>query len=93
MDIFRKPEDVMPIVEEAIKVGTKVVWMQEGIINEEAATRARDAGLTVVMDKCMRKEHMRSSAGIPRLMVAENFPSQTTSKPKRQGCHVKSHFA
>jgi predicted CoA-binding protein len=59
VDIFRKPEDVMPIVEEAIKIGAKVVWMQEGIINEEAATRARDAGLTVVMDKCMRKEHIR----------------------------------
>ena len=59
VDIFRKPEDVMPIVEEAIKIGAKVVWMQEGIMKEEAATRARDAGLTVVMDKCMRKEHIR----------------------------------
>ena len=59
VDIFRKSEHVLPIVEEAIKVGAKAVWMQEGVINEEAAAKARDAGLLVVMDKCMRKEHLR----------------------------------
>lgn len=59
VDIFRKSEEVMPIVEEAIKIGAKVVWMQEGVINEEAAAKARDAGLLVVMDKCMLKEHQR----------------------------------
>ena len=58
VDIFRRPEDVMPIVDEAIKIGAKVVWMQEGIINEEAAAKARNAGLLVVMDKCMRKQHI-----------------------------------
>jgi uncharacterized protein len=58
VDIFRRSEDVPPIVEEAIKIGAKAVWMQEGIINEESAKRARDAGLLVVMDKCMRKEHI-----------------------------------
>jgi predicted CoA-binding protein len=58
VDIFRKSEAVMPIVEEAIKIGAKVVWMQEGVINEEAAAKARDAGLLVVMDKCMRKQHI-----------------------------------
>ncbi len=47
------------LLKEAIKAGAKAVWMQEGIINEEAARRAREAGLLVVMDKCMRKEHMR----------------------------------
>ena len=57
VDIFRRPEDVPPIVEEAIKVGAKAVWMQEGVINEEAAARAESAGLQVVMDKCMKKEH------------------------------------
>ena len=56
VDIFRKPEQVMPIVDQAIKIGAKAVWMQEGIVNEEAAARARDAGLLVVMDKCMRKQ-------------------------------------
>jgi predicted CoA-binding protein len=59
VDIFRRPEDVIPIVEEAIAVGAKAVWMQEGIINEEAAARARKAGLTVVMDHCMKKELLR----------------------------------
>jgi predicted CoA-binding protein len=59
VDIFRKSEEVMPIVDEAIKIGAKVVWMQGGVINEEAAAKARDAGLLLVMDKCMRKEHLR----------------------------------
>jgi len=58
VDIFRKSEAVMPIVEEAVKIGAKVVWMQEGVINEEAAAKARNAGLLVVMDKCMRKQHI-----------------------------------
>jgi len=59
VDIFRRPEDVPPIVQEAIAIGAKAVWMQEGIINEEAAARARKAGLTVVMDHCMKKELLR----------------------------------
>jgi hypothetical protein len=59
VDIFRRSEDVLPIVKEAIRVGAKAVWMQEGVINEEAATQAREAGLMVVMDKCMLKEHLR----------------------------------
>lgn len=59
VDIFRRAEEVTPIVEEAIKIGANAVWMQEGIINEEAASKARDAGLLVVMDKCMLKEHRR----------------------------------
>jgi len=59
VDIFRRSEEVPPIVEEAMRIGAKAVWMQEGVINEEAAARAREAGLMVVMDKCMRKEHQK----------------------------------
>lgn len=59
VDIFRRSEDVMPIVEEAIERGARVIWMQEGIRNEEAAKMAEDAGLEVVMDRCMLKEYRR----------------------------------
>ena len=59
VDIFRKSESVEPIVEEAIKIGAKTIWMQEGVINENAATKARLAGLTVVMNMCMMKAHKK----------------------------------
>jgi predicted CoA-binding protein len=59
VDIFRRASDVPPIVEQAIKIGAKAVWMQEGVVNNVAAARAREAGLTVVMDRCMRKEHVQ----------------------------------
>lgn len=60
VDIFRRPEDVPPIVDQAIKIGARVIWMQEGIVNEKAAKIAKEAGLEVVMDKCMRKEHIKN---------------------------------
>lgn len=59
VQVFRKPEDVPPVVDDAIKAGAKVIWMQEGIVNEEAAQKVRDAGLQVVMDACMRASHKR----------------------------------
>jgi uncharacterized protein len=59
VDIFRKSEDVPPIVKDAIKCGAKAVWMQEGVSNPEAAKEALNAGLKVVMNKCMLKEHSR----------------------------------
>jgi len=59
VDIFRKSEDVPPVVEEAIRRRARVIWMQEGIVNVEAAAKAERAGLKVVMDRCMKKEHQR----------------------------------
>lgn len=59
VDIFRKPEDVPAIVDQAIAKKAKVIWMQEGIANNSAADKARAAGLQVVMSKCMLKEHAR----------------------------------
>ena len=59
VDIFRRSEFVGPIVESAIRVGANAVWMQEGVVDEEAAQKARGAGLAVVMDRCILKEHMR----------------------------------
>ncbi|MDP3183158.1 MAG: CoA-binding protein [Desulfobaccales bacterium] len=57
VDIFRQPEAIEAIVSEALEVGAKVIWMQLGLINEEAARRARAAGLKVVMDRCLKIEH------------------------------------
>lgn len=59
VQVFRKPEDVPPVVDEAIKIGAKIIWMQEGISHEESAQKARDAGLQVVMNACMRAAHRR----------------------------------
>ncbi len=57
VDIFRKPEAVPPIVDEAIEAGAKIIWMQSGICHNASANKARAAGLKVVMNKCMKVEH------------------------------------
>ncbi len=75
VDIFRRSEDVPPIVEDAITIGAKVVWMQLGVINEEAAEMARQAGLEVVMDRCVKIEHGRLFGGINFLGVNRNLIS------------------
>ena len=59
MDIFRRSEFVPEIVEAAIRKGAKAIWMQEGVVHEEAARRAKEAGLEVVMDRCILKDHRR----------------------------------
>ncbi|MEO8458213.1 MAG: CoA-binding protein [Chloroflexota bacterium] len=59
VNIFRRPENVPAVVEDAIAAGAKVIWMQQGIRHEAAAEKARGAGLEVVMDRCIRTEHQR----------------------------------
>ena len=67
VDIFREPSAVPGIVDEAIAVGAKVVWMQLGVIDEKSAEKARAAGLEVVMDRCMKLEHARFFGGLNTL--------------------------
>ena len=59
VNIFRRAEDIPPVIEAAIRVGAKVIWMQQGIANEPAAAKAQAAGLTVIMDACIFIEHKR----------------------------------
>jgi uncharacterized protein len=63
VDIFRRAEFVPAIVEAAIRIGARAVWMQEGVVHEGAAARAKAAGLEVVMDRCILKDHRRMELG------------------------------
>ncbi len=64
VDCFRKPQDILPIARAAVAKGAKVLWMQLGIRNEEAARIAQDAGLDVVMERCVKIEHARIMGGL-----------------------------
>ena len=64
VDIFRNPKEVPPLVDEAIRLGAKAVWLQLGVIHEAARQKALDAGLEVVMDRCMKIEHARFHGGL-----------------------------
>lgn len=59
VDIFRRSEHIPPVVDDVLQKGTKCIWMQEGIVNEEAAAKAEAAGIPVVMDRCILKEIAR----------------------------------
>ncbi len=59
VDVFRRSELVPPVVDAALRIGARAVWMQDGVVHEAAAAKARDAGLLVVMDRCMMRDHAR----------------------------------
>jgi len=66
VNVFRRAEEVAPVVESAIRVGAKVVWMQSGVENEEAAEKARAAGMVVIEDACILVEHQRRAGELKR---------------------------
>ena len=57
VDVFRRPEHVLPIAEETIEIGAKALWLQDGVINKEASQLTEEAGLLVVMNDCMLRQH------------------------------------
>jgi predicted CoA-binding protein len=64
VDVFRKPADTPAVLDEAIEIGAKTIWLQLGITNDEVAQRGTDAGLNVVMNRCLKIEHARFHGGL-----------------------------
>lgn len=83
VDIFREPAVVPEIVEDAIARGAKVIWMQLGVINETAAAKAREAGLEVVMDRCVKIEHARFFGGLSTIGLNTGVISALKRKDSR----------
>ena len=63
VDLFLSPERVAPVVDQAIQIGARVIWMQLGVVHNEAARKARQAGITVVMNRCIKQDHEKWAAG------------------------------
>ena len=80
VDCFRRAEDIAPLAEAAIAIGAKVLWMQLGVVNLDAAMRARAAGLEVVMDRCIKIEHARILGGLN--FVGVNTGVISSRRPK-----------
>jgi predicted CoA-binding protein len=69
VDVFRRPQDVLPVVDDAIAIGARAIWFQLGVINVEAVRRAEAAGLLVVMDRCVKIEYARLFGGLNTIGV------------------------
>ena len=80
VDVFRKPQEVPSLLDQAIRIGARVVWMQLGIVHDEAAAQARKAGLEVVMNRCMKIEYARLFGGLSFVGVNTGIISARRSR-------------